>query len=109
MDLYSRHVLTWKLSNSLDTERCLDALEMALEGDRRPEVLHPDHNCQFSSGDFMARLPAEKIKISWSGRKRCSDNILVEGLWRTVDYVAADFSAEPSRGVAAYLQRWLGF
>ena len=99
MDLHSRSVLSWKLSNSLDTEFCLDALEMALEGGRRPEIFHSDQGCQFTSGDFVARLQAEAIKISWSGRKRCYDNILVERLWRTVKYVAAGFSAKPSRGL----------
>jgi putative transposase len=86
VDLFSRNVLSWKLSNSLDTEFCLDALEMALAGDRKPEIFHSDQGCQFTSGDFVARLQAEAIKISWSGRKRCYDNILVERLWRTVKY-----------------------
>jgi putative transposase len=86
VDLFSRNILSWKLSNSLDTEFCLDALEMALEGGRKPEIFHSDQGCQFTSSDFVARLQAEKIKISWSGRKRCYDNILVERLWRTVKY-----------------------
>ena len=86
VDLFSRNVLGWKLSNSLDTEFCLDALEMALEGGRKPEIFHSDQGCQFTSSDFVARLQSEKIKISWSGRKRCYDNILVERLWRTVKY-----------------------
>jgi len=86
MDLFSRNVLSWKLSNSLDTEFCLEALEMALGGGRRPEIFHSDQGCQFTSGDFVARLQAEEIRISWSGRKRCYDNILVERLWRTVKY-----------------------
>ena len=86
VDLFSRNVLSWKLSNSLDTEFCLDALEMALEGGRKPEIFHSDQGCQFTSSDFVARLQTEQIKISWSGRKRCYDNILVECLWRTVKY-----------------------
>ena len=94
MDLFSRHVYSfgedfvysWKLSNSLDTEFCLEAVEMALQGGRKPEIFHSDQGCQFTSGDFVARLQAEEIKISWSGRKRCYDNILVERLWRTVKY-----------------------
>jgi putative transposase len=86
VDLFSRNVLSWKLSNSLDTEFCLDALELALAGGRKPEVFHSDQGCQFTSGDFVARLQEEEIKISWSGRKRCYDNILVERLWRTVKY-----------------------
>ena len=86
VDLYSRHVLSWKLSNSLDTEFCLDALEMALASGRKPAIFHSDQGCQFTSSNFLARLQAEEIKISWSGRKRCFDNILVERLWRTVKY-----------------------
>jgi len=86
VDLFSRNILSWKLSNSLDTEFCLDALEMALEGGRKPGIFHSDQGCQFTSFDFVAKLQAEKIKISWSGRKRCYDNILVERLWRTVKY-----------------------
>jgi putative transposase len=86
VDLLYRNVLSWKLSNSLDTEFCLKALEMALAGDRKPEIFHSDQGRQFTSRDFVARLQAERIKISWSGRKRCYDNILVERLWRTVKY-----------------------
>ena len=86
VDLSSRKVLSWKLTGSLDTEFCLDALEMALAGGRKPEIFHSDQGCQFTSGDFVARLQAEEIKIRWSGRKRCYDNILVERLWRTVKY-----------------------
>jgi putative transposase len=86
VDLFSRNVLSWKLSNSLDTEFCLEALEAALGGGRKPEIFHSDQGCQFTSSSFVARLQAEAIKISWSGRKRCYDNILVERLWRTVKY-----------------------
>jgi putative transposase len=67
MDLHSKHVLSWKLSNSLNTEVCLDALEMALSGGRRPEIFHSDQGCPFTSSDFMGRLLAEEIRVSWSG------------------------------------------
>ena len=86
VDLFSRNVLSWKLSNSLDTEFCLEALDVALGAGRKPQIFHSDQGCQFTSTDFVARLQAEKIRISWSGRKRCYDNILVERLWRTVKY-----------------------
>ena len=84
--LFSRHVLSRKLSNSLDTEFCLKALEIALEGGRRPEIFHSDQGWQFTSSIFVAKLQTEAIQISWSGRKRCYDNILVERLWRTIKY-----------------------
>ncbi len=86
VDLFSRHVLSWKLSNSLDTEFCLEALEMALANGHKPQVFHSDQGCQFTSSSFVQRLKAEKLQISWSGRRRCYDNILVERLWRTVKY-----------------------
>ena len=86
VDLFSRHVLSWKLSNSLDTKFCLEALEMALGSGRKPDVFHSDQGCQFTSSAFVGKLQAEEIKISWSGRKRCYDNILVERLWRTIKY-----------------------
>ena len=107
VDLFARHVLSWKLTGNLDTEFCLDALEMALEGDRKPEMFHSDQGCQFPFSDVVTRLRREEIKISWSGRKRCYDNILVERLWRTLKYIAEGFSAKPSRGVSACLQPWL--
>jgi putative transposase len=63
-DLHSRHVLSWKLSNSLETEFCLQTLEMALSSGRRPEIFHSDQEYQFTSTDFVARLQAEEINIS---------------------------------------------
>jgi len=56
MDLHWRHVLSWKPSDGLDTEFCLDALGMALEGGRRPVIFHSNQCCQFTSGDFVASL-----------------------------------------------------
>ncbi len=86
MDLQPKRVLSWKLFNSLDAEICLDALEMAPGSCRKPGVFHSDQGCQFTSSAFVGKLQAEKIKISWSGRKRCYDNIHVERLWRTDKY-----------------------
>ena len=116
VDLCSRNLLSWKLTKplasakrySLDTEFCLDALQMALAGGRKPEIFHSDQGRQFTSADFVTRLQAETIKISWSGRKRCYDNILMERVWRTVKYVAEGLSAKLSRGGSAWIQRWLG-
>lgn len=108
VDLFSRNVLSRKLSNSLDTEFCVEALDMALAAGCKPEIFHSDQGCQFTSSDFVARLQAEEIQISWSGRKRCYDNILVERLWRTLKYVAEGFSPQASRGVFTRLRRWLG-
>ena len=86
IDLHSRHVLSWKVSNRLDNELCLEALEIVLSGGHKPEIFHFDQGSQFTSGDFVARLQAERIKISWSGRKCYYDNILLERLWRTLKH-----------------------
>ena len=108
IDLHSRHVLSRKLSNSLDSEFCLEALEMALSSGRRAQIFHSDQGCQFTSTDFVSRLQAEEIKISWLGGKRFYNNIRVERLYRNVKYIAEGFSAMPSRYVHPCLQRWLG-
>ena len=83
VDLLSRHVLSCKLGNGRDTEFDLEALEMAVEAGRKPVILHSPQGCQFTAGDFVARLQTAVIKISWSGRQRCYDHILVDRLWRT--------------------------
>jgi len=67
VDLFSRNLLSWKLFNSLDTEFCLHGLEMALGDGCKPEIFHSDQGCQFTSGDFVASLQAEKVKVSWLG------------------------------------------
>ena len=64
MDLHSRHVLSWKLTGSLDTEFCLDAQEMALPGGRKHEIFHSDQGFQCTAVDFVAQLREQEIKIS---------------------------------------------
>lgn len=85
MDWYSRYVLSWKLSNTMDTEFCVTALQTAL---RRglPEIFNSDQGSQFKSKDFTEVLKAEGIQISMDGKGRALDNIFVERLWRTVKY-----------------------
>jgi transposase InsO family protein len=80
---------------------------MALASGSRPEIFQSDQGGHFTSADLVGRLQAEDIKISWSGKGGCYDNILVERLWRTVKCVAEGFSAKPSRGLLACLQRRL--
>jgi len=84
--LFTRNVLSRQFSNSLDTEFCRKAWEMALEGCRKPEIFHSEQSSQFISSAFVARLQSVKIMISWTSRKRCYDNILVERLWRSAKY-----------------------
>ena len=85
IDWYSRYVLSWRLSNTLDVEFCIEALEEAL---RRgcPEVFNSDQGVQFTSSSFTSRLEAAGAKVSMDGKGRCLDNVFVERLWRTVKY-----------------------
>lgn len=85
MDWYSRYVLSWRLSNTLDGGFCLEALEDAL-GASRPEVFNSDQGSQFTAVAFTARLEACGIAISMDGRGRALDNVFIERLWRTVKY-----------------------
>ena len=86
MDMFSKDVLSGKISNSWDTQFCMDALEMTLASGSRPEICHSDQSFQFTSADYMAKLQGESIRISWPGRRCCINNILFERLWRTVKY-----------------------
>jgi putative transposase len=85
IDWFSRYVLSWELSVSLDTTFCMSALEKALHS-QRPEIFNSDQGSQFTSAEFTGRLFKEGIKISMDGRGRALDNIFVERLWRSVKY-----------------------
>ena len=85
MDYFSRYVLSWSVSNSLESLFCMDALDEALSMSR-PVIFHSDQGSQYTCSDFIDELKVRKIKVSMSGRERCFDNILAERLWRTVKY-----------------------
>jgi putative transposase len=85
IDWYSRYVIAWQLSNTLDGAFCLDTLNMALE-QGRPEIFNTDQGSQFTAQAFTGRLLAADIRISMDGRGRALDNIFVERLWRSVKY-----------------------
>lgn len=86
MDWYSRKVLSWRLSNTMDTAFCCEALEEALMFYGTPEVFNSDQGSQFTSSDFIGRLKGKHISISMNGAGRALDNVFVERLWRTVKY-----------------------
>jgi putative transposase len=85
IDWFSRYVLSWQVSNTLDASFCLEALETALRL-AQPEIFNSDQGVQFTSRDFTSRLESNGIRISMDGRGRVFDNIFVERLWRTVKY-----------------------
>ena len=86
MDWYSRKVLSWRVSNTLDVAFCVDALKAAMEVHDKPEIFNSDQGSQFTSTEFTQCLKEAEIKISMDGRGRCHDNIFIERLWRSVKY-----------------------
>lgn len=85
IDWFSRYVLSWRLSNSLDVEFCLEALEEALQ-QGKPEIFNTDQGAQFTSRQFTRRLQSASIAVSMDGRGRARDNVFIERLWRSVKY-----------------------
>ena len=85
IDWFSRYVLSWRLSNTLEARFCLEALDEALDRGR-PEIFNTDQGCQFTSREYTGRLEAAGVAVSRDGRGRALDNVFVERLWRSVKY-----------------------
>ena len=86
MDWYSRKILSWRISNTLDSDFCVQTLQEALSRYGKPEIFNTDQGAQFTSKDFTQTLKDHQVAISMDGRGRCQDNIFVERLWWTVKY-----------------------
>lgn len=86
IDLYSRYVLSWSVSNTMDAEWCCQVLRKALSSYPQPEIFNTDQGSQFTSDDFTNVLLSQNIRISMDGKGRALDNIFVERLWRSVKY-----------------------
>ena len=86
IDWYSRYVLAWELSNTLDARFCVAAVQRALARHGPPEIFNTDQGCQFTAAEFTEPLLARAIKLSMDGKGRCLDNVFVERLWRSVKY-----------------------
>lgn len=84
-DLYSRYIVSWRISNTLEPDFCCEALKEALERGR-PEYFNTDQGAQFTSREFTSILQDKKIKISMDGKGRVRDNIFIERFWRTLKY-----------------------
>jgi putative transposase len=107
IDWYSRYVLAWRLSNTLDVDFCIDALEEAL-AKGTPEIFNTDQGSQFTSGAFTGMLLKKGIQISMTGKGRCQDNVFVERLWRSLKYEEVYLKGyqrvpEARAGIGAYL------
>ena len=108
IDWFSRYVLAWQLSNTLDGYFCRDVLQQALKQDQ-PEIFNTDQGAQFTAHEFTGYLEKAKIRISMDGRGRALDNIFIERLWRSVKYediYLRDYATVPEldAGLAEYFQ-----
>jgi putative transposase len=110
MDWATRHVLSWRLSNTMDAGFCVEALNEALARYGAPEIFNTDQGSQFTSIDFTGVLSAADVKISMDGRGRYLDNIFIERLWRSLKYEAI-YLHELSDGFTAerVIAEWIGF
>ena len=109
IDWYSRCVLSWRLSNSMDASFCIDALNDAIDRFGRPDIFNSDQGSQFTDQNFAQRLIDEHVAISRDGKGRCLDNVFVERLWRSVKYEDVYLNLyeempEARRGIGAYLE-----
>lgn len=108
MDWFSRFVISWQLSNTLDGSFCLDALRIALQ-QGKPEIFNTDQGSQFTANAYVSELESSGIQVSMDGCGRAFDNIFVERLWRTVKYediYIKDYATVPDlfNGLGAYFQ-----
>jgi len=109
MDWYSRKVLSWRLSNTLDADSCVEALEEALITYGTPEIFNTDQGCQFTSEAFTGVLKRANVAISMDGKGRWLDNVFVERLWRSLKYEeiylrAYDSVTEARHGIGWYFR-----
>jgi putative transposase len=109
IDGFSRRVLSWKLSITMDVSFCLEALDEALSKYGRPEIFNTDQGSQFTSIDFTGRLKQEGIAISMDGKGRWCDNVFVERFWRSIKYEeiylhAYDSVSEARSRIGQYIQ-----
>jgi putative transposase len=102
IDWYSRYVLSWRISNTLDTAFCLDALQDAFDTGKRPRIFNTDQGSQFTSNEFTGALLEKEISISMDGKGRATDNAFVERLWRSVKHQSI-YRYGPSDGQQLWL------
>ena len=110
MDWFSRRVLSWRVSITMDSDFCVAALREAMETYGRPEIFNTDQGVQFTSADFLAGLEARAVRISMDGKGRYLDNIFIERLWRSLKYEEIFLKAYRSPSEArGGIGAWLSF
>ena len=110
MDWHSRKVLSWRLSNSLEVDPCIEALEEAISHYGCPEIFNSDQGSQFTSERFTGVLEAHQIAISMDGKGRWMDNVFIERLWRSLKYEEVYLNAYDSVSQAIEgIGNWIKF
>jgi putative transposase len=110
MDWATRKVLSWRVSNTMDIEFCIEALEDALKRFGRPDIFNTDQGSQFTSPRFTGVLQEAGVRISMDGRGRWMDNVFIERLWRSLKYECVYLHAfETGSELRAGLSRWIGY
>jgi putative transposase len=110
MDWASRKVLAWRMSNTMDTAFCIEALDEALARFGRPEICNTDQGSQFTSQEFTAVLRTAGLRISRDSRGRWMDNVFIEQLWRSLKYECVYLHAfQTGSELRAGLARWVGY
>ena len=110
MDWFSRKVLAWRLSNSMDADFCVEALKEALAKYGTPEIFNTDQGSQFTSGAWIDVLTEAKVKISMDGKGRWIDNRMIERLWRSLKYECVYLQAfERGSEAKAGIGKWLAY
>jgi putative transposase len=110
MDWATRKVLAWRVSNTMDVEFCIEALEEALARFGRPEIFNTDQGSQFTSPRFTGILQRAGVRISMDGRGRWMDNVFIERLWRSLKYECVYLHAfETGSELRAGLSKWIGY
>ena len=109
IDVVSRCIMGWKASPHLDTESCLDALEMAINSGYKPKIINSDQGCQFTSQEWLYSLRLLPVDISMDGKGRYLDNIPIERFWRTIKYEEVylktyDTVAEANKSLSEYIK-----
>ena len=110
MDWHSRKILSWRISNTLDSAFCIHALEGALSRFGAPEIFNTDQGAQFTSNTFTQALKDHQVAISMDGRGRCQDNIFVERLWWTLKHQFIYLhSFEDGKSLRLGLAKWIQY
>lgn len=111
MDWYSRKIVAWELSNTLDTDFCIKALKRALLTSGKPEIMNTDQGCQFTSDEWSKALQEPDVTISMDGKGRWIDNVMIERFWRTIKYEdiylkSYENGSELKKGITSFVLRY---